>query len=409
MSDQNKQAVVDQEKALQALNDLRDKIAENIKGKIEPIERAIAELKEQASKGANVEEQLRLATSRLDQLQAQLERPERDQPSAIKTPAELLHESEEFTRFAQQASRKGSAAIKLESFFPEMKTLIDSTAVGSSTPGILVPQRVAGVMPLPRRTLRIRDLLPVNRTTNNAVEFVKENAFTNAASPQGAEGTSKAESALTFTIDSAPVTTIAHWIPASRQVLDDFGALRERIDSNLMYGLKLREETELLAGDGLGTHISGLITEAAAYAGSYNVGGDTRIDRIRRAITEMEVIDEVDSGLVLNPVDMMHIDLIKDEFGGANTGRYIVGNPITGVIVPTLWGLPVVISNTMPVGRFLIGAFSSQCAIWDRMQATLEVSTDHADYFVRNLVAVRCEERLALTVYRSTAFRYGAF
>jgi hypothetical protein len=43
------------------------------------------------------------------------------------------------------------------------------------------------------------------------------------------------------------------------------------------------------------------------------------------------------------------------------------------------------------------------------MQATVEVSREHSDYFVRNLAAILCESRLALTVYRPDAFVMGGF
>ena len=46
------------------------------------------------------------------------------------------------------------------------------------------------------------------------------------------------------------VITIAHWIPASRQVLDDAPMLQSYINVRMTYGLKLEEEDELLNGDG---------------------------------------------------------------------------------------------------------------------------------------------------------------
>jgi HK97 family phage major capsid protein len=48
-------------------------------------------------------------------------------------------------------------------------------------------------------------------------------------------------------------------------------------------------------------------------------------------------------------------------------------------------------------------------AIWDRAGATIEVSREHSDYFVKNMVAILCEERLALSVFRPKALIYGGF
>lgn len=61
------------------------------------------------------------------------------------------------------------------------------------------------------RRLTVRDLLAQGRITSNALEYVRENVFTNAAAPV-AEGTLKPESNITFTKETANVKTIAHWI-----------------------------------------------------------------------------------------------------------------------------------------------------------------------------------------------------
>ena len=142
-------------------------------------------------------------------------------------------------------SGRGKVSIMIEQPIFQSKTTITSTAVGSSTPGILVPERVTGIVGPPSRRIRVRDFIPTYPTRNNAVEFIHENAFTNAASPQ-TEGESKAESALTFTIDSSPVRTLAHWIPATRQVLDDFAELGLYLNSRLLTGLRDIEDYELL-------------------------------------------------------------------------------------------------------------------------------------------------------------------
>ena len=57
----------------------------------------------------------------------------------------------------------------------------------------------------------------------------------------------------------------------------------------------------------------------------------------------------------------------------------------------------------------MVGAFNVGAQIWDREDATVEVSREHASFFIQNMVAVLCEERLALSVYRPSAFVYGGF
>lgn len=346
------------------------------------------------------------------ELTADMRKPEAARPAEVKTVFDVVSESDSFKEFMDRTRRnlRGSARIEFKQLLDwSKKTTITETALGQATSGVLNYERLPGIVPLARRALRIRDLLPVGPVPNggNSVDFVKENVFTNAASPQ-TEGSAKAESADTFTTGTAMVRTIAHWIPISRQALDDFGELRRFIDEVLLYGLKLKEETEILSGDNLGDHLYGLTGQATSYAGTYVVANDNKADTFRHFMLELEVANEEPTGAVLNPVDFHTIQLIKDEGGGtANKGNYIIGDPLGGFIqVPTLWGVPVVKSNSMTSAKCLMGNFA-MAKIFDRMAATIDISTDYSDYFVKNLVAVRAEERLALVVYRAGSFRYG--
>jgi HK97 family phage major capsid protein len=132
----------------------------------------------------------------------------------------------------------------------------------------------------------------------------------------------KPESNITFTLTSAPVVTIAHWLAASRQILSDAPALAGYIDSRLTYGLKYLEQEEILNGDGTGGHLGGLMTNATAYAGSGAVSADSKIDTLSRAIAQLATADYQATAIVINPIDWMQLRLIKD-----SQGRYVFGNP----------------------------------------------------------------------------------
>jgi HK97 family phage major capsid protein len=182
------------------------------------------------------------------------------------------------------------------------------------------------------------------------------------------------------------------------------------ISSTMLYGLKLKEETEILHGDNLGNHLNGLVTQAGAYAGTYDApSNDQQLDKLRHAILEIEDGDGRCDFIVLSPVDWHNIQLLKDEAGGTNLGEYLVSDPLGGVlVVPQLWGRTLVVSNSMTAGTFLVGSTES-CAIYDRQQANVMVSTEHSDYFVKNLVAIRAEERICVAVYRTADFVTGTF
>lgn len=288
----------------------------------------------------------------------------------------------------------------------ELKTLISETAVGSATSGVLNPMRIPGIIPGAVYPSPVRGLLPVFQTSNNAVDFVKENVFTNAASPQ-TEGSAKGESAITFTTGSALVQTIATWIPATRQVMADMEGLAQYIQTRLTYGLGRIEEYELLFGDNTGVHLNGLATQATAYATTYNQVGDTHLDKLRHAILQAEVAGYPPDGIIVHPENWHEIELIKN--AASNVGNYVVGNPAGMQLGKSIWGIPVVSTTSMVNGKFLVGSFRMGAAIYQREGLQVDISTEHSTYFTENKVAVRIEERMTLAVFRPASFIYGAF
>jgi Phage capsid family len=67
------------------------------------------------------------------------------------------------------------------------------------------------------------------------------------------------------------------------------------------------------------------------------------------------------------------------------------------------WGMQVFVSTVVGPGTALVG--STQAAtVWRRGRLTVSASDSHNDFFVRNLHMLRAEERLALAVYRPSAF-----
>lgn len=351
------------------------------------------------------------ARKRLDDIEAIVKNPNAtfNHHLDVKHLADELVETDDWKKLVKD--KRGTAALQLKGGFQELqrKTLITTTTIGRETPGILTYQQAPMVWS-PSIPLRVRDVLPQFQTTQTGVYYVKELLFTNAASPQGAEGTAKAESSLTFDVASVTVKTIAHWIPASKQILDDWPQLRGYMDFRMLYGLKLKEEQEIMSGDGLGEHLLGIIPQATAYDTALNVANDQRLDKLRHAAYQGELADYPMDTIFIHPFDAHMIELIKDEGGGvANKGVYVVGDPITGRRVPTYWGLQVVKTKAISSGKFLVGSAALGAAIFDRMSATVDVSTEHSDYFIKNLVAIRYEERLALAVFRPASFIYGTF
>jgi HK97 family phage major capsid protein len=259
-----------------------------------------------------------------------------------------------------------------------------------------------------QRRLTVRDVLVSSPTSSNSIEFPRETSFTNNAAPQYSagtyEGAAKAESAMAFELVSLPVATVAHWIPVSRQFLEDASALAGYVNSRMLYGLKLKEEDGLLNGSGIQGNLSGLITNAAAVSTAHYESTDTMIDTVAHAKTQLAAADLVPDVVIMNVNDWDAIVRTKE----STTGAYVLANPEFQAR-PQLWGLVVVATNSIAEGSFIVMDSVAAGMIFDRSDATVEVSREHSDYFTRNMAAILVEERLCLAVFRGSAVLFGSF
>ena len=351
-----------------------------------PMAATAKELADQAIAGMNE------AKARLDEMEQKLAR-RGAQADQHHTAGERFVNDEGFKSFAGQTRVRGRHIV-------EVKDITSLTTDAAGSVGAMVrPQRVEGPS-LPQRRMTIRALLAQGQTNSNVIEYDREKVFTNNAAPV-AEGAAKPQSELQYEDATAPVRTIAHWMRASVQILQDAPGLRSIIDQRLRYGLAYAEETQILTGSGSGQNLSGLITNATAYSAPGSLTAATPLEVVRLMILQVALAEFPANGIVMNPIDMAAIELMKDTAGG-----FILGDP-QGVIQKRLWGLPVVETQAIGVDKALVGAFDLAAQIFDRQDATVEVSTEDQDNFVKNKVTIRAEERLALAIYRPTAIVYG--
>jgi len=354
------------------------------------------------TKYGELPDQVKEALGRLDELE---QKAARASPESLPTSAPSI--GQQFIEVDQvksflalaEGDRKGKRiGAELKATITSATTLADGSAGD-----LLVPNRDMSVN-LPQRALVVRDLLPTIRVTQgNTVEFPKQTGFTNNAATV-AEAALKPQSDTQYDLVQCPIRTIAHWVLASRQILDDAPQLMGFIDTDMRYGLAYVEDGQLLNGAGTGTDLLGINPQATAFAaGTLLVATPTKIDAIGAALLQVGLNDMIPDGIVLNPADWTSMLMTKDAAGG-----YIIGNPYEAVS-PRLWGLPVALSKTQAAGSFLVGAFKESATLYDRWEARVEVSTEDSDNFRRNLVTVLAEERIGLAVKRPTGFVKGTF
>ena len=350
--------------------------------------------------------------------------------SEIKSIGEMFLESAEFKSLANgrnganmvapwqvKASFTGGIQVK------DVYSAIPNTNVTGSRLGTFGSVQRDAMVTQPMRTKRVRDLFPVRTTTAAVIEYFRQLGFTtpiqggygfaagvNSASTvaerNGANNAfaMKPQSSFSFVGEQAPIRTLAHWEAAHRNVLADEPQLRSIIDNELMYGLRLLEDDQILNGNGAGENLLGVlntpnIQEYAWSSGATSPVADTKADAIRRAATLSFLAYYEPSGIVLHPNDWEDIELTKDK-----QGQYLVAVSVAMGGEPRVWRMPVVDTPAITEGTALVGAFGTAAQLYDREQASIRISEQHSDFFVRNAIVVLAEQRLALAVKRPEAF-----
>lgn len=300
----------------------------------------------------------------------------------------------EYAGFQRKTSR-GSMGL-------ELKNTV-TNAIGS-TYSARRPALVEGAF----REFTIEDLLTTIPTSSNAIDWVRENVFTNNAA-EAAEGVQIAQTNITFTTGTMPVSNVAHFIKVTRQLAMDNASLAAFINRRMVYGVNLRVENQLVAGDGTAPNLGGLTLAANRTAHGYSAASLTalglsptnRLDLIGKMIGDCALADYPADVVILNTGDWWTMRLAKD-----SQGRYLLGDPSTG-IAPTIWGRPVVASNAMTAANVWVGSLSQAATLHNREGIVVDMSDSDENNFQLGLVSIRAMRRLALTVEKPAAARYG--
>lgn len=279
----------------------------------------------------------------------------------------------------------------------EVKNTVTS---GTTT---VFPQQMAGIISGDFKPLTIRQLFRAIPVASNMVNSLREASWTNDAA-EVSQGAAKPESDITFEQYNVPITTVAHWIKVSNQLLADAPAVVAYIDTRLRDGLAQRIDAQLLNGNGTSPNLSG-ITDSGNYTAYTATSGDLLVDAINRAKYALWAKGYAPDAVIVNPADWGTMERSREYSAGGIQGSYLYGMPgVAAGVNP--FGVRIVLSNNMTAGKFAIGAFDMACALYNRQGATVEMGYVNAD-FTNNLVTIRAEERLGLGVEKPSAIYYG--
>lgn len=341
--------------------------------------------------------------------------------TGIKSIAQQTFDSEAYKQLVKAAETRSSIAFELalkEGFSPHMKAAELFGPEGGYTKATLVegtyqvPGPLANITfrpeiygPLPRR-VSVRELMPNLPTATGTVEYTVEKDWHD--NPTGAaavviESGAAPETTMEFLDKQSSAKRIAHFIPVTRKILTDVPRLQGYLNYRLPLMLRWKEDAELMYGAGGSDAITGfkLTSGVQTYSWSDGVPTDTMADAVAKAIAKVTVTNMIATGIVLNPLDYTEIITTKAN----SSGLYLYPPSDNG----KLWGLPVVQTVAMNQGEFLVGAFDMAAELHVREDSMIRVSDQHADFFIKDKIAMMAEERIELALTRPRAFVWGVF
>lgn len=363
--------------------------------KIKAFELELSDLRTQydgARKAASNYDALSAYHSSMTQEVSRLATPLREaQPSQVK----LLGDAFAETMQAKGLKRFGvGQSVDVDGY--DTKTLM-TTSAGFPP----FSQRTGDVVPYANRRIVLTDIIPGSTTDQNAIKYIEETTFTNAAASR-AEGAALAESALAYTERTVPIEDVGTWIPVTDRQLEDVGEVAALLNNNLDLMVRLNVEYQALNGDGNTPNLVGILNKSGVLTQAK--GADDVFTAIMKAFTKVSTGGSSASGsaeasaIVLNPTDWQNIIIVKDA-----EGRFIYGDPASPNVNRTIWGVNVVQTSAIAASTALVGDFALYSRFAYRQGVKVEVGWINDD-FTKGQKAVRAVTRVALVIRRPAAF-----
>jgi HK97 family phage major capsid protein len=294
-----------------------------------------------------------------------------------------------FVKSSAYTALKGRKNGDLSTLDIELKTLMQTSA--GWAPEVT---RTGKVVDFATRPLQVSQLIPQTTTRQNAIQYMEETTFTNAAAETAEAGTYP-EAALVLTERSSLVRKISVFLPITDEQLEDETQARGYIDNRLGFMVRQRLDGQILVGNGTPPNLLGFLATPGIQTQAK--GADPTPDAVYKAMTKIRVIGQAEPNLVvMHPNDWQDIRLLR-----TTDGIYIWGNP-SDAGPERIWGLSVsqAQAETENTGLVMDTMFTE---LSTRRGLDIQVSNSHAGFFIEGKQAVRADMRVAVVVYRPAA------
>ncbi len=289
---------------------------------------------------------------------------------------------------------------------PELRAVATDPVLTSNTGGL---QTTYGpVIETKYRPLRIVDLLASGTLSTPTLTYWQQGTVLGDVDSV-AEGLLKPSINFAFGQVNESLAKIAGITKVSTEMTEDADFMVSIIKSQLQTRLGLKEEDQVLNGNGTAPNMRGLLNRPGiqTYATPAGTTPKKSLDGLFHAQNLIRVASYIEpDGMVVHPLDYEAMRLGVD-----GQSQYYGGGPFTGAygsngfsLQPAIWGLPTVVTPAITQGTVLVGAFNTGAQFFRKGGVVLDSTNSNEDDFRRNLVALRIEERVALALYYPLAF-----
>lgn len=246
-----------------------------------------------------------------------------------------------------------------------------------------------------RTPLVVRDLFGAETITGSTLVYLVEGAIEGAPAATN-EGAKKPQ---VHFADPTPKTVslgkIACHIKESDEYVTDYAFLASAINGRLLYQHGLVVQNKLIYDL---CNTSGIQSDDDTWTSGSTAAALADLI-LKGAMDVQEESGFAADGIIINPTDWYNLRIAKD-----GEYRYYGGGFFGAQNVPNLWGIPVCVSTAVSAGTIIVGAFKTCASVVTNGGVRVEATNTDQDDFVKNLMTIRCEERLALAVRRPKGF-----
>ena len=263
-------------------------------------------------------------------------------------------------------------------------------------------ERIEGINDIAERVAQAYGRIPKLPVSGNTVDWVYETAQEGAAGGT-AEGASKNQIDNNFVVTAVSLLKQTAYFKVSTEMLDDVSFMGAWLRNKLIV------RSQVIVGDGTGTNLNGLYTQATAFAaGSFALSVDSanNVDSLVVAANQIRLANHNGAlSIFMHPDDVTALKLVKLS---ATDKRYVDRLLQVGSMM-MLDGIPIVETTAMAQGTFMIGDLT-KALIAEKGGIMVDVGLDGND-FTNNMRTIIAEWRGEVIIENNdtTAFVKGVF